>query len=39
VALLLSTSVLAQELKPVIDSPSKYRKIDTKSKLALEWGD
>jgi|GEM_PF-6587321 len=38
VALLLSTSVLAQELKPVIDSPSKYRKIDTKSKLALEWG-
>jgi hypothetical protein len=35
--LLLSISVLAEELKPVINFPSKYRKIDRESKFALEW--
>lgn len=38
VVLLLSTYILAAELKPVIDVPSKYRTIDTKSTVALEWG-
>jgi len=36
--LLLSTSVFAEGLKPLIAIPSNYRTIDTKSKLALEWG-